>query len=242
MGPSGPSPADSGASISSWKCPSPRPGRGAFSYLMLRRGEGRGRPSPRRWRAPGVGRWSAAAPVLRQPTSEGAAGALVLVLDVPRTSRGRQRGGSRPPEASPLRTDARALPTTARSAALSGERNGWEGIGESDAMAAAYGRARSAGQPDGVIPCGAGLRRSLRKTRPTGPQPWNVAGLQRGRSGTMVSSGAGRLPRLLRLRAAQRLRPRWAPTSGRPWSCWSSAVVPPRSSVMSVRNTRLAVR
>lgn len=81
-----------------------------------------------------------------------------------------------PTEASPLRTDARALPTTARSAALSGERNGWEGIGESDAMAAAYGRAKSAGQPDGVIPCGAGLRRSLRNTRPTGPQPWNVAG------------------------------------------------------------------
>lgn len=43
-------------------------------------------------------------------------------------------------EASPLRTDAMALPTTTRSAALSGEGNGGDGIGEPDVMAAAYGR------------------------------------------------------------------------------------------------------
>ncbi|OII67186.1 hypothetical protein BJP39_07145 [Streptomyces sp. CC77] len=62
------------------------------------------------------------------------------------------------------------------------------------------------------------LRRSLRKPRPTGFHPWNVAGFQRGWSGTVVSSGAGRLPRLLRLRAAWTLMPRWAATSGYPQS------------------------
>lgn len=41
-------------------------------------------------------------------------------------------------------------------------------------------------------PCG-----SLRNPRPIGFEPWNVSGFQRGRSDTLVPSGAGRLPRLL---------------------------------------------
>lgn len=41
----------------------------------------------------------------------------------------------------------------------------------------------------------------------TGFQASRVADFQRGRSGTVVSSGSGRLPRLLRLRAALTVMP-----------------------------------
>ncbi|SOE15135.1 hypothetical protein SAMN06272775_6067 [Streptomyces sp. 2323.1] len=54
---------------------------------------------------------------------------------------------------------------------------------------------------------------SLRKPRPTVFEPLNVASLQRGRSGTLSSSRAGRLPRLFRLRAAPKLMPTWEATS-----------------------------
>ncbi|MFE7124940.1 hypothetical protein [Streptomyces sp. NPDC057617] len=45
---------------------------------------------------------------------------------------------------------------------------------------------------------------AARNPRPSGFQLWKVAGPQRGRSATLVSSGTGRVPRLLRLRAAGR--------------------------------------
>lgn len=87
---------------------------------------------------------SAAIAVLGQLSPEAAPGVLVLTLDMaqyqPWTAACRIASST---EASPLRTDATALPTTTRSAALPGEGNGGEGIGESDVMAAAYGRARA---------------------------------------------------------------------------------------------------